>query len=337
MMASPQGVLSMLNALSRTTTSSGSLSQPTSPHLVSGAVHRQLRSCLPPSSVADTPPPQPRPWVWQCCCCNATYRLGCTQRCLTCSHAYCTPVTPPRQNKKRRVDKNGQYITCRAEFDYNGWNAWGAWRRDVLGEGIGQQEREKKFLERTSDDWVHCDSPSQCHHKRQELIRKIKNGLYDIGEEDSDSDGETGICTHLASKPPSPDGELEMNEAVEIEGSEVEKTWRKRADGRSSSPAVDSRVFSEEQLYSLLGEDDAMMPIHFESSGSALTVRNHPEADWNDWSSDSDSDDDEELVDADGNLVRPKTRNPASEDEEEGLVSWAKAANTFLAGKIDLN
>ncbi|KAB5513265.1 hypothetical protein GE09DRAFT_1232050 [Coniochaeta sp. 2T2.1] len=98
------------------------------------------------------PPPSPSPWRWQCHRCRIWYTLSCTRRCLSCSHVFCqetlnghhrhhnnnTTVLPssPRLRRqsqiraRRRTKKKGG--PCTSKFDFDGWAAWGSWRRMTL-------------------------------------------------------------------------------------------------------------------------------------------------------------------------------------------------------------
>lgn len=159
-----------------------------------------LSSPLPPS-----PPPSPCPWLWRCHSCYTIYRLAVTRRCLDCDHTFClgdSNTTSPQPKGKKR--KRGG--PCKAEFDYAGWHARGAWRRTVLlNGGAGchntttaapkgnktknwgdehrasaadevrfEDKRERLFVRRRHDCSVHCDFPSECHHA---LFRAQKMGL----------------------------------------------------------------------------------------------------------------------------------------------------------------
>lgn len=74
-----------------------------------------------------TPPPEPCPWLWRCHQCHILYRLATTRRCLECDHAFC--LSAPTSPSKKRKRSSGP---CKAEFDYVGWAAQGAWKRTML-------------------------------------------------------------------------------------------------------------------------------------------------------------------------------------------------------------
>lgn len=77
-----------------------------------------------------SPPPSPCPWLWRCHSCHIWYRLATTRRCLECDHHFCLSDTATgRSSTKKRKRSSGP---CRAEFDYIGWAARGAWRRTLL-------------------------------------------------------------------------------------------------------------------------------------------------------------------------------------------------------------
>ncbi|KAK7921514.1 hypothetical protein PG985_009536 [Apiospora marii] len=190
------------------------LSQITTPEPLSPISKRKLRHLLPSSPVAapspqcPPPPREPYPFLWQCCSCYTTYRFSTTRRCLLCSHNYCTrevafgssssnpssSQTSSGGNGKKRRRRN-KY--CRTEFDYEGWAAWGAWRR---GHALGIEstreadadaelkERERKFVKKTHDCFAHCDFPSQCFHTQ---IRVLEDELR--GEEERAAIAKVGV------------------------------------------------------------------------------------------------------------------------------------------------
>ncbi|KAI1349369.1 hypothetical protein F5Y01DRAFT_316805 [Xylaria sp. FL0043] len=153
---------------------------PTTP--VSPPPRLHLRNILPASPeeppIMPPPPRTPRAWVWQCHKCQSIYRLGCTRRCLDCSHTYCISnprkqeLYAPNPKKKQRRRQSGGL--CGSEFDYVGWEQWGSWRRKVTGhEAAGRCEteaRDKAFLKKRHNCWIDCDSPSECCHRRYELV-----------------------------------------------------------------------------------------------------------------------------------------------------------------------
>lgn len=163
-----------------------------------------LSSPLPPS-----PPANPCPWLWRCHSCYTIYRLAVTRRCLDCDHTFCLgePATAAGQPRGKKRKRGGP---CKAEFDYTGWKARGAWRRTVLlngdinnkpavstntaaarqsqqkwgnehraaTESLGdearfEEKRERLFIRRRHNCFLHCDFPSECHHS---LFRAQQEG-----------------------------------------------------------------------------------------------------------------------------------------------------------------
>ncbi|KAK6215855.1 Subunit of heteropentameric Replication factor C (RF-C) [Pestalotiopsis sp. IQ-011] len=292
-------------------------SPPLSPRPLTAATRRRLRASLPPSPVGSRVPPPSRPvaWHWRCCSCRATYDLAVTQRCLACSHNFCSvnshlqtsvgsipkkKTTSRGSPNRRRVDRLGNPITCTTEFDYEGWAAYGAWRRRVTGTQITEDQRDRRYLLRAQDDWHHCDFPSQCAHRRREL-RPI---WQDILLSDASSDEENSLS--------------------------AEKKKKKKKTRYGGKP---SSELSDQQVLDLFDDpsDDEYAP----RSATGLRVRNHGEPDWENFGSDDDDDDsdasdDEDLVDADGNLVR--WRSSAGEmkrDVTESPVLLVKAVSSF--------
>ncbi|KAI1769952.1 hypothetical protein F4818DRAFT_434836 [Hypoxylon cercidicola] len=174
-----------------------------------------LRNILPvcPDGM-PTPPPPPRvpyPWLWQCHMCSTVYQIGCTRRCLLCSHEYCVSTNPPKRGTKRRRPSG----SCASEFDYSGWADWGAWRRKVVGLEVaghsGKMQREQAFAMRTHNCMMDCDYPSECHHERyrlhtEALEKKLLQAVSEVPRSPS----------IVASVPLSPDDELPLNEAIKV-------------------------------------------------------------------------------------------------------------------------
>ncbi|GAB1313697.1 hypothetical protein MFIFM68171_03907 [Madurella fahalii] len=104
--------------------------------LVATSAETAQNSALPTSSTRSVSlqvssplplPPTPYPWLWQCHKCSMVYQLGCTRRCLECSHEFCTTIRHEKSSRFRSGKKHKK--TCRSEFDYIAWAAWGAFRR----------------------------------------------------------------------------------------------------------------------------------------------------------------------------------------------------------------
>lgn len=103
----------------------------------------------PPSNLPFPPQPDnPLPWIWQCHLCRNRYPLGVTRRCLYDGHYYCSGGADQPNLKKK---KKG--VACSSEFDYDGWEDYGDWRRQVL-----QLVPNPRILM----DCETCDFPSQC-------------------------------------------------------------------------------------------------------------------------------------------------------------------------------
>ncbi|KAF3071241.1 hypothetical protein GL218_00610 [Daldinia childiae] len=262
-----------------------------------------LRHILP--STPDgmpTPPPPPRkpfPWLWQCHSCDTVYRIGCTRRCLVCSHDYCLSATPQRTRRGKKRRRSGM---CVSEFDYNGWAEWGAWRRKVLGmETVGRSEkrREQAFLHESHNCMIDCNYPSECHHVRYKLrAERFRKTFLEALPEEPQSP------PIVASVPMSPDDDLPLNEARAVLEEEdmgnglrsptsprsplgemslpedeyerqEDKVWwadtqeheiQKFTDGsagpgEAGSSTADTEDFSSENLYAALAEDENMMPL----------------------------------------------------------------------------
>ncbi|KAI0854026.1 hypothetical protein F5Y00DRAFT_64960 [Daldinia vernicosa] len=212
-------VLPMLSIFSRksTTPTAPPTSSPppdirTTPIPLTPPARLHLRHILP--STPDglpTPPPPPRkplPWLWQCHSCDTVYRIGCTRRCLVCSHNYCLSATPLKTLKGKKRRRSGM---CASEFDYNGWEEWGAWRRKVLSmETVSRTERQRRqaFFHESHNCMVDCNYPSECHHVRHKVrSEEFRKTLLEALPEEPQSP------PIVASVPMSPDDDLPLNVA----------------------------------------------------------------------------------------------------------------------------
>lgn len=89
-----------------------------------------LRFPSPPTH--PLPPPTPCPWLWRCHACHIWYRLATTRRCLECDHDFCLSANTSSSSSSAKPRRRSAGGPCRAEFDYIGWAARGAWRRTLL-------------------------------------------------------------------------------------------------------------------------------------------------------------------------------------------------------------
>ncbi|KAL8659505.1 MAG: hypothetical protein Q9226_000398 [Calogaya cf. arnoldii] len=102
----------------------------------------------------DDPPPSPYKWIWQCHECHTTYQIGTTRRCLLDDHTLCYGQPVKKRSKKGKKKTRA----CQSQFDYTGWQAWGAWKRSTL------DGHDKDHIERNCI--AVCDWPSQCRWNR---------------------------------------------------------------------------------------------------------------------------------------------------------------------------
>jgi hypothetical protein len=110
--------------------------------------HMKKAAAIPP------PPESPLPWIWQCHLCRNRYPLGVTRRCLYDGHYYCSGETNVKNLKKKRKGH-----ACSSEFDYEGWDEYGDWRREAL-----QAVDNKRTLKRCEK----CDFPSMCRTPKEQ-------------------------------------------------------------------------------------------------------------------------------------------------------------------------
>ncbi|RYP53403.1 hypothetical protein DL768_001648 [Monosporascus sp. mg162] len=248
------------------------------PHPMTPPARLHLRSILPTSPdclpTPPPPPPNPRPWVWQCHGCLTIWRLASTQRCLVCSHEYCTTATRPtgRGRGKKRRRGNGAY--CRAEFDYQGWEEWGAWRRKVLGRKTAQRSRDRAFLDREHDCWLDCDYPSQCHHERARLATVItaaeSSYAVALGTVIEEPELSPPIVERAPARPDPDEDDLQMNEALSV-GVVVVAAAQDHPDGQQKSPPASPK--SPLSQTSFFPEDEP-------EKEEPTTKRNEPKVWW---------------------------------------------------------
>ncbi|KAI1748243.1 hypothetical protein F4782DRAFT_542936 [Xylaria castorea] len=274
-----------------------------------------LRNILPASPeeppIMPPPPRMPKAWVWQCHQCHSVYRLGCTRRCLDCSHTYCVVSSKQQQQqssssnrgKKRRRQ---QTALCGAEFDYVGWEQWGSWKRKVQGyESTGRCDttaRDRAFLAKSHNCWIDCDSPSECGHRRYELAAEMLRNRMFVPEKPETEIQSPAIVADAS--PKSPDDDIPLTEALVMsEAADGEE-------GPQKSPLQSSFLLDEEE----------------EEKGEIEKTREQEEEEEEKWwaarSSTEQVDDDD---DEDGGFktltVRNLTANDVAEDSDSGSES----------------
>ncbi|KAL9595257.1 MAG: hypothetical protein Q9219_006561 [cf. Caloplaca sp. 3 TL-2023] len=109
-------------------------------------------------SWTSDPPPTPCKWMWYCHHCYTGYQLGVTRRCLIDDHELCYGEPVKKRSKKGRKKNRA----CRSEFDYTGWQNYGAWKRSQ-----SELESQDKVLSHRNCG-AFCDWPSQCRRSCKE-------------------------------------------------------------------------------------------------------------------------------------------------------------------------
>ncbi|KAI7189113.1 hypothetical protein D0869_05602 [Hortaea werneckii] len=113
-----------------------------------------------PISSASPPPSDPLHWLWQCHICNRVYQLDVTRRCLDDGHFFCSGTTTIKRSRKSG-QKVLRHKACASEFDYQGWKAWGIWRREVAEQArLAEALMAAAAAEEDSDSDHSVDVPS---------------------------------------------------------------------------------------------------------------------------------------------------------------------------------
>ncbi|KAI6818828.1 hypothetical protein KC340_g14062 [Hortaea werneckii] len=121
---------------------------------------RQAPATKFPISSASPPPSDPLHWLWQCHICNRVYQLGVTRRCLDDGHFFCSGTTTIKRSRKSGK-KVLRHKACASEFDYQGWKAWGVWRREVAEQArLAEALMAAAAAEEDSDSDHSVDVPS---------------------------------------------------------------------------------------------------------------------------------------------------------------------------------
>ena len=110
-------------------------------------------------------PPDTMPWIWSCHKCHTRYPLGVTRRCLHDGHFFCGGTTVDRHTGKLK-----KHRACASEFDYLGWEDFGAWKRRVAARHSLIDKLTEKPPGRHCERY--CAFPSACHWKAKHAPRK---------------------------------------------------------------------------------------------------------------------------------------------------------------------
>ncbi|KAL1960103.1 hypothetical protein VTO42DRAFT_275 [Malbranchea cinnamomea] len=116
-----------------------------------------------PSLRASAPLAKPMPWIWICHICKACIPLGATNRCLSCSHTFCTGSTGRAHGKR----KDG---SCVSKFDFVAWRSMVSWK---------QHRAQEQDAKKEKGCHVHCNFPGECFGRwaPPEAEEAIKEGL----------------------------------------------------------------------------------------------------------------------------------------------------------------
>ncbi|KAB8346055.1 hypothetical protein FH972_023107 [Carpinus fangiana] len=163
------------------------------------------------------------PWIWQCHLCQTFYPLGATRRCLHDGHRFCTGElndTNVRGERRRGASyRRRRRKPCSSEFDYEGWEVWGDWRRGEIAAREQLQSTapyKKRRRSRTAgsavivaDCTTLCDYPSECRRSNHDLRRKHRATVsaevhgQDRQTTDTLADSATSSCDNDAERQPS--------------------------------------------------------------------------------------------------------------------------------------
>ena len=146
------------------------------------------------STTRNRPPPNlPLYWLWQCHLCRLKYPLGATRRCLEDGHHFCSGAPPPTGSRRRRT--NRRHGDCTSEFDYQGWQSWGEWRRaDLPPQTRSIPIPGSAFVptpKPLKDCWARCDYPSECRWSLKGIRKPDAPSTASDTEEDAVSSTES--------------------------------------------------------------------------------------------------------------------------------------------------
>jgi hypothetical protein len=108
--------------------------------------------------------------------------LAATRRCLEDGHRFCAGTTTIKKKKGSNQTKTivKHHKACASEFDYQGWKAWGEWRRQYLAvakyEDDERTGKSSKCAGAKRDCWNICDYPSECRWEQQIVLGPLSLG-----------------------------------------------------------------------------------------------------------------------------------------------------------------
>ena len=184
---------------------------------------------------ATQAPIEPMTWVWSCHKCHTRYPLGTTRKCLHDGHLFCGGTTVDKYTGKVK-----RHRACGSEFDYIGWEEFGAWKRGTAGIkpiSAASNAKSDKHCENQ------CDFPSACHWKSRHSPRKDAN--FDFLDPDclSSEPDDTTIPT------PAPEKAKKTSSSSKKGGSYIDKIVR-AAEKRTNQLTTLLSTIEEENNFS---------------------------------------------------------------------------------------
>ncbi|KAI0469369.1 hypothetical protein F4859DRAFT_143050 [Xylaria cf. heliscus] len=302
---------------------------------VSPPARLHLRNILPASPeeppIMPLPPRTPRAWVWQCHQCHSVYRLGCTRRCLDCSHTYCV-VNSKQSNGRGKKRRRQPAVLCGAEFDYIGWEQWGSWKRKVLGyESMGRCDtpvRDCAFMAKQHNCWIDCDSPSECGHRRYELAAEmLRNRMFVPDEPEPEVEaGAQSPAIVAGAAPKKLDDDISLTEVLVMS-----ETAEGEEEAPQKSPLQSSFLLDDDEEEE--EEEDDEMDKKWEEEERWWNARSNVERDWATSADEIDDDDDDVAGGAKILTVRNLTANDMCDDSDSGSESgesgWSSVSSSL--------
>lgn len=202
-------------------------------------------SSAPANSLSSDPPPPPQKWIWRCHECHTTYQIGTTRRCLVDDHELCYGQPIKKRSKKAKKKTRA----CQSQFDYTGWQVWGAWKRSAYSE----QEIERNCA-------AICDWPSQCrwNHSREKLV---ESDCSEHTAEATPQRPEIGKCTNEEAPIESSKTKESLISKIGIATQKLTLQWTSMLKPIEEEPSLPDMAAIEDFLNSTTTPTEASHPL----------------------------------------------------------------------------